>query len=235
VDIFSLIRKNALFADFTEEEINGVFECLNGKMSKAGTGTIIARSGEAIENITIILKGGAIKFRIKENGENEALEEIKEGGCYGDVEGFLPGPKYTYFVVTSKDSLLLNINIGSIVTLSDVSYAPHQKLIRNCLAQLARKVLGLERGTSYLMIKSMRLKLATLICDCYKKQQSAEINLGMNRNEMAEFLNVSRPSMSREMCRMRDEGMFDFRKEIIKIKNLAALEEIVRTGEKPKA
>ena len=85
------------------------------------------------------------------------------------------------------------------------------------------------------MIKSMRLKLATLICDCYKKQQSAEINLGMNRNEMAEFLNVSRPSMSREMCRMRDEGMFDFRKEIIKIKNLAALEEIVRTGEKPKA
>lgn len=235
MDIFSLIKKNVLFANFTDDEINAIFECLNGKMSKASTGTIIARVGEPIENITIVLKGAVIKFRIKENGENEALEEIKDGGCYGDVEGFLPSPKYSYCVVTSKDCLLLNINIASIVKLSDVSYAPHQKLINNCLSHLARKVLGLESDTTYLVIKSMRLKIAKLIYDCYKEQQTLEVNLKMNRNEMAEFLNVSRPSMSREMCRMRDEGMFDFRKEIVKIKDLDALEDIVKRGEKPRA
>ena len=235
MDIFSLIKKNVLFANFTDDEINAIFECLNGKMNKASTGAIIARAGESIENITIVLKGTLIKFRIKENGENEALEELKEGSCYGDVEGFLPMPKYSYCVVVSKDCLLLNINIASIVKLEETSYTPHQKLINNCLANLARKVLGLENDTSYLMIKSMRLKIAKLVYDCYKEQQSTEVNLKMNRNAMAEFLNVSRPSMSREMCRMRDEGMFEFRKEIVKIKDLDAIETIVKKGERPKA
>ncbi len=235
MDIFSLIKKNVLFANFTDDEINAIFECLNGKMNKASTGAIIARAGESIENITIVLKGTLIKFRIKENGENEALEELKEGSCYGDVEGFLPMPKYSYCVVVSKDCLLLNINIASIVKLEETSYTPHQKLINNCLANLARKVLGLENDTSYLMIKSMRLKIAKLVYDCYKEQQSTEVNLKMNRNAMAEFLNVSRPSMSREMCRMRDEGMFEFRKEIVKIKDLDAIEAIVKKGERPKA
>lgn len=235
MDIFSLIKKNVLFTNFTDDEINAIFECLNGKMVKANKGTIIARIGESIEDITILLKGSAIKFRIKDNGENEAIEELKAGGCFGDIEGFLPKPKYSYHVVVSKDCLLLNINLESIVKLSDVSYAPHQKLIRNCLANLARKVLGLKSDTSYLVIKSMRLKIAKLIYDVYNKQQSLEIDLGMNRNEMAEFLNVSRPSMSREMCRMRDEGMFEFRKEIIKIKDLQAIEDIVKKGERPKA
>ncbi len=235
MDIFSLIKKNVLFANFTDDEINAIFECLNGKMVKANKGTIIARIGESIEDITILLKGSAIKFRIKDNGENEAIEELVAGGCFGDIEGFLPKPKYSYHVVVSKDCLLLNINIESIVKLSDISYAPHQKLIRNCLANLARKVLGLKSDTSYLVIKSMRLKIAKLIYDVYNKQQNLEIDLGMNRNEMAEFLNVSRPSMSREMCRMRDEGMIEFRKEIVKIKNLQAIEDIVKKGERPKA
>jgi len=235
MDIFALIKKNVLFSNFNNEEINAIFDCLNAKMIKVATGTILTRAGEKVDNITLILKGGAIKFRIKENGQNEAIEELVEGSTYGDVEGFLPSPRYSYSVVTSKETMILNVDISTIVTLSDEAYSPHQKLINNCLANLARKVLGLESDTQYLVIKSMRLKLAKLIYDAYKEQKTLEVNLGLNRNEMAEFLNVSRPSMSREMCRMRDEGMFEFRKELIQIKNLKAIESIVKKGEKPKA
>jgi Mn-dependent DtxR family transcriptional regulator len=45
----------------------------------------------------------------------------------------------------------------------------------------------------------------------------------MNRNEMADFLNVARPSLSREMSRMRDEGMIDFHRSSVRIKDLEAL------------
>lgn len=235
MDIFTLIKSNVLFSNFNNDEINAIFDCLKGKMKKLTAGTIVSQKGDKIDNISIILKGKVIKFRTKENGENEAIEELSEGEAFGDVEGFLPNPRYSYSVVSSKDCLILNIDISSIVRLSEESYSPHQKLINNCLANLARKVLGLENDSEYLVIKSMRLKIAKLIYDTYKKQNKIEIDLNLNRNEMAEYLNVSRPSMSREMCRMRDEGMFDFRKSIIKIKNLRAIEDIVKTGEKPKA
>jgi len=41
---------------------------------------------------------------------------------------------------------------------------------------------------------------------------------------------VSRPSMSREMMRMRDEGIITFRKDKITITDLAALEAIVKSN-----
>lgn len=45
----------------------------------------------------------------------------------------------------------------------------------------------------------------------------------MNRKEFAEFLNVSRPSLSREMSRMRDEGIIDFHMSAVKIIDLDRL------------
>ncbi|QQY78820.1 winged helix-turn-helix domain-containing protein [Keratinibaculum paraultunense] len=40
---------------------------------------------------------------------------------------------------------------------------------------------------------------------------------------MADFLNVSRPSMCREMSRMKDEGVIDYHRSTIKIKDVEAL------------
>ena len=51
--------------------------------------------------------------------------------------------------------------------------------------------------------------------------------ISMKRNELADFLNVSRPALSREMCRMRDEGVMKFHGNSIKIEELEALKEMV--------
>jgi DNA-binding transcriptional regulator LsrR (DeoR family) len=51
----------------------------------------------------------------------------------------------------------------------------------------------------------------------YKKTGRDTFMLPMNRNELADFLNVTRPSLSREMSRLREEGVIDFHMESIKI------------------
>ncbi|HHY04413.1 MAG TPA: winged helix-turn-helix domain-containing protein, partial [Thermoanaerobacterales bacterium] len=61
------------------------------------------------------------------------------------------------------------------------------------------------------------------LLDQYKKTGKTTFVLPMNRNDMADFLNVSRPSMSREMSRMKDEGIIDFHLSTIKIKDIQAL------------
>jgi CRP-like cAMP-binding protein len=45
---------------------------------------------------------------------------------------------------------------------------------------------------------------------------------------MAEYLNVSRPSMSRELMRMRDEDILDFYKDKITIKDIKKIEDILK-------
>jgi Mn-dependent DtxR family transcriptional regulator len=45
----------------------------------------------------------------------------------------------------------------------------------------------------------------------------------MNRNQLADFLNVSRPSMSREMAKLKEEGVIDYKKNHIRIVDMDAL------------
>ena len=65
---------------------------------------------------------------------------------------------------------------------------------------------------SYLVIKGMRQKLATYIWEQYMSTGKPEIEIPFTRNELADFLNVDRSAMSRELCRMRDDGLIAFQK-----------------------
>jgi CRP-like cAMP-binding protein len=49
----------------------------------------------------------------------------------------------------------------------------------------------------------------------------------MKRHELADYLNMPRPSLSREMGLMRKEGIIEFDGSSIKIKNILMLEKSI--------
>ena len=61
------------------------------------------------------------------------------------------------------------------------------------------------------------------LIDQYKISKNTTLTIPLKRNELADFLNVSRPSLSREMCAMRDEGIIDFHLSTFKIKDIELL------------
>ena len=131
-------------------------------------------------------------------------------------------------MVAASEVSLLYLQTNSIVTMCEKACPCHQKLIHKALQYLSRRIEDLQNNNNYITIKGMRLKIAQLIYDKYLEQNSLQLSLGMDRNEMAAFLNVSRPSMSREMMRMRDEGIMEFWKDKITIKNIQKLTAIVK-------
>ena len=82
----------------------------------------------------------------------------------------------------------------------------------------------MNKKLEYLTIKGMRGKLSALFLDQYRKEGRATFTLSMNRNQMADFLNVSRPSMSRELSRMKEEGLIDYHLSSIRLLDIPALE-----------
>ena len=84
----------------------------------------------------------------------------------------------------------------------------------------------LNKKVEYLTIKSMRGKISTYLLEQYKRTGDKNIILSLNRNELSDFLNVSRPSMSREMCKMRDEGLIDFHLTEFEILDIESLKKM---------
>jgi len=61
--------------------------------------------------------------------------------------------------------------------------------------------------------------------DEYQKQKSKEIILPLSRKEMAEYLGVQRPSLSREFINMKDEGLIDFERNNVTLLDIPAIED----------
>ena len=88
---------------------------------------------------------------------------------------------------------------------------------------ISEKALLLNRKVEYLAIKSLRGKICTYLLEQHQRTGMTTFMLPLKRCELADLLNVSRPSLSREMCKMRDEGIIDFHRSSIRIKNMEAL------------
>ena len=76
-----------------------------------------------------------------------------------------------------------------------------------------------------LMLKGMREKLATYLIHEFQKNHNRSFDIVLNRNELAEYLNVSRTAMSRELGRMKDEGLLDYYQNSFKILDLDGLKD----------
>lgn len=227
-NIMKCLKRCPLFRDFEEDEVNAIFDCLRARVVVYSKGAIIVKKGDPADEIGIILDGAGIAFSETLGNKKVVEKELLEGDTFGEVDGYLDERVYPYSVViASPEAHVMFITVSTIVKQCSKTCPYHQKLLTNTLRTLAERVHSAKQDNDYLSIKSMRLKIAKLIYAAWEEQRSDVVFLGKNRNEMAEYLNVSRPSMSREMMRMRDERIIDFWKDKITILDLSALREIV--------
>ncbi|MCL2630245.1 MAG: Crp/Fnr family transcriptional regulator [Firmicutes bacterium] len=231
MNILKLLKKSRFFHNFEDKEINSIFDSIRARIVKYSRGIVIAKQGSDVTEIGVVLTGTLLKYVTKKNGNNEAQGAMVAGEMFGDVDAFLPNKKLSYSVVSAEEEVdVLYLSAETITLFADENSPYHKKLLDNVIGSLAEKIAKLSGDTEYLVIKSMRLKIAKLIYEKHLEQNGAlEVVMGINRNEMADYLNVSRPSMSREMMRMRDEGIIDFKKDNVTIKKLSEVKKIVVT------
>jgi CRP-like cAMP-binding protein len=221
------IRKNELFANLTDEEINAVFENVTARMVKKAAGKIVSTPNESPKELCIIIDGNIVMYCVKNDGKKEVVNSVIDGAMFG-IEAGLTGKKLTFYAASARDTELLYIDIQSLMDLGTKQVgAASIKLYKNLAAYLSEKVIRLESNTDFITTKGMRKKIAKLVYEKYLTQGTFDVRMGMDRNQMAKFLNVSRPSMSREMIRMREESIIAFRKDAISITDIERLKKIL--------
>jgi CRP-like cAMP-binding protein len=85
----------------------------------------------------------------------------------------------------------------------------------------------LNKKIEYLSAKNIRSRVGRYLLDIYRMNRNATFIIPMKRHELADYLMMPRPSLSREMGLMRDEGIIEFDGSSIKIKNVSTLEKFI--------
>lgn len=216
-----------LFRDIAKDDLASMLQCLKPRIYNYEKNRYIAMAGEKFKSLGIVLEGEAMAYKENAAGTRVMMTLLKPGDIFGEIVAFSSQSKWPVTVETQQFCNVLFISRERIVGECEKMCPWHRKLIENMFMIVSDRALMLSRKVDYLSIKSIRGKISTYLLEQYRNNKSTTFMLPMNRNEMADFLNVSRPSMSREMCRMRDEGVIDFHLASVRIKDLDILKNMV--------
>jgi CRP/FNR family transcriptional regulator, dissimilatory nitrate respiration regulator len=216
-DIVPLLQKSELFKDSDAGEIENLLPCLHYTCKCFDKGEIIASLGEKQEGIGIVLNGKTSVAKESFSGARLIMAVLGEGELFGEITAFAGTDTWPATVSAREDCQIMFIPKEVFFNRCEKECTWHKNLTGSMMKILSRKAMHLNQKVMYLSMKGMRQKISTFLLERHAASGKPIFTLPVNREEMADFLGVSRPSMSREMGRMRDEGLIEFFRNTVKI------------------
>ncbi|NLK52296.1 MAG: Crp/Fnr family transcriptional regulator [Syntrophomonadaceae bacterium] len=217
-----------LFQGINVEELDLMLQCLNPKVVNYSRNELITVAGEKFTGVGVILDGEVAITKENAVGNRMLLTLLGGGDIFGEMAAFARKEVWSTTVLAQESSIIMFLPPDKIIGNCENVCVHHRQLILNLLRIISDNAFLLERKLEYLAIKSLRGKISTFLLEEYKRTGKSTFLLPLNRNELADFLNVSRPSLSREMGRMRDEGMIDFHRASMKLIDIACLRQMTQ-------
>lgn len=182
---------------------------------------IIAFEDDECSSLGIIIEGIIEIKKISASGKSYLITTLHEGDIFGEALIFSNNNRYPATIFAATNCSIVFISKDSVVKLCKED----SKFIENFANQLSNRILMLNKKIKELSLDTLRIKLLDLIYKEYEKTNSLSIKLNTSKKILAEKLGVQRPSLSRELINLKKEGIIDFDKDIIVIKDIEAIED----------
>mgnify|MGYP000928876505 CR=1 FL=1 len=217
------LEKCALFKNIDRQQLELMIKCINPRIISYKKNEYITIMGDKFTGVGIVLDGEVMLAKENIEGNRIIIDVVEPAEIFGEMVAFAQEKVWPVTAIAQSQSVVMFVPPDKIVGECPKLCVSHRLLIINLLTVLSNKAINLNRKVEYLAMKSLRAKLSRFLLEQYKKAGKPMFVMPLNRNELSDFLNVSRPSLSREMCRMRDEGIIDFHRSSIRIKDERAL------------
>lgn len=213
-----ILKKVKLFEGLSEEDTLKALDCLGKKKMNFKRGDIIISSGEAVSDIGIVLNGSVQIIKEDRNGARSIISQLYPSSIFGEALACAGIKKSPATAAALSDCEIIFIPFTKITdSCSANACGFHSKIISNMLRILAQKNVFLNSKIEHLSKRTIREKLLSYLSEESRKYNSKEFSIPFNRNELADYLFLDRSAMSRELGKMRDDGLIEFDKSRFKL------------------
>ena len=211
-----------MFSKKSKEAILDIFRDTNYTLKKYSKNDIIAIEGDTCTSIGLVLEGN-VDIKRMLGSKVVHLSSFSKGGVFGEIIAFSDVNLYPATVIASSLSQIMFIDKKDFI-----KFCTHnEEFLGMFLNTLTNKIFLLNNSITNLTFNSIRQKICNFLISEYKIQKSKNIKLNITKEKLSESLGVTRPSLSRELINMKDDGLIDYNRSHIMILDLEAIENIL--------
>ncbi len=200
-----------LFRGFSDEETADMLSSANIRTEDFKKGEVIFFTGDLIHELGIVSTGEVHIENIDLWGNKSILSHVSAGQVFAETYA-LCGQPMMVDAVAAKDSQILFIDVKNIMQEAPTMQGWRMKFLQNMLQISMQKNLALSNRIFCTSGKTIRARLFTYLSSESIKKGSTSFQIPFDRQQLADYLNLDRSALSKELGKMRDEGLINFHK-----------------------
>lgn len=206
------LKKCSLFDGIDKDELDSMLNCLSVKYRMFTKEEFIIKNGDKISDVGLVLSGSV--HIVKEDfwGNRNLVAKLHTGQLFGESYACANMNFSNINVVSSEQSEILFLHIHKIMTVCSCACKFHSKLIQNLLFIISEKNLMLTQKIEHMSKRTTKEKLLSYLFEQSLINKSVHFQIPFNRQQLADYLSVDRSAMSNELCKLRDDGILNFKK-----------------------
>ena len=201
-----LMRQFDLIKSIKPEEIESYLSEGSCNITEYGKNNIVHFVGEFCSKLEIILSGKVVIERIDESGNLMTIADFYGGDVLGGNLMFSKNPYYPMTVTAKDATFILEINKTRLFQL----FSDNHDFLKSYLEYVSDHTVILGDRIKHYVNRTIRESIISYLDYERKKQNSNIIKLSMTKMALAERIGVQRTSLSRELAKMRDDGLIKF-------------------------
>lgn len=206
------LTQSPLFAGVSPQELETMLDCLGAQRKTYQKGERVLRAGSPVTAMGLVLSGGVLIESVSLWGSAAVIDRVEPGQIFAETYACTPGEPLLVDVSAAQESEVLFLRMERVLAPCPRACPHHSRLIRNLLALSAQKNLTLSRKILHTAPKTVRGRLLSYLSDQALRAGSRSFTIPFDRQQLADYLNVDRASLSSELGKLQREGVLRTRR-----------------------
>ena len=212
-----VIRQITLFRGMDDGEITAALSALAAKEKTYEKDEMILYAGNVSERMGLVLEGSVTIESNDVWGNRTILSHVGKGGSFAETYALLEDEPMLVDVIANESSRILFLRIGSLHRLEQDISPWRVKLIGNLLRISSQKNLHLSGRSFHTAPKSIRGRVMAYLNTVSLQKHKTAFDIPFDRQQLADYLNVERTALSRELGNMQADGLITVKRNHFEI------------------
>lgn len=204
----NIICRSPLFAGMSAREAEEAVALLGGFTAEYRKGELLHRPGEAMRSFGLVLRGTVQACCDGFDGSRMIMAEVRPGTTFGEALCFLKIENSPVYIFASEDCGILWLSPATLY--SGSTDAKLSEMQRRFASLLAARTLSMNDRIQILSRLTIREKLSVYFNEMTEGGKRSEFTITLSRQDLAAYVGADRAALSRELSRMKRDGLIDY-------------------------
>jgi CRP-like cAMP-binding protein len=182
-------------------------------------GECIFNESDLCNYIGFIKKGSVVAKNIMDDNHEISIRELNQSDSFGEGLIFSKNPTFKATFISREDSEITYISKEDLLYL----FKENQTIMLNVFEKLNRESQLHMKHIKLLSLKNVKSKVACYFYLKAKETNNNTFNITLNKTEIASYLNIERPTFSKELNYLIKERIISYSHKVYTILNQEAL------------